>query len=143
MRSPDAETTRTPAGDVGRRGDASPVCGTERFEALEEVYDAAVPIDKIADDAPLSAMDGVLKDYVEKCNELGTDDALLAAYRRFCPLVADLRESLAAAGECEGEGGVQQCIDGVSTFRAVVRKFLSEGERYDAVVKRQELTAGV
>ena len=113
--------------------------GAERFKALETVYAAQVPIDKIDEDAPLSAMDGVLKDYVEKCNEVDGDDALLAAYRRFCPLVAELRESLAAAGGCEGDD-VQQCIDGVSTFRGVVRKYLSEGARYDAVVKREELT---
>ena len=114
--------------------------GTERFEALETVYAASIPLDKIADDAPLSAIDGVLKDYVEKCNELDRDDALLAAYRRFCPLAADLREQLAAAGACEEASQVQSCIDGVTGFRAVVRRFLSEGARYDAVVKREELT---
>ena len=114
--------------------------GADRFKALETVYVAEVPIDKIADDAPPSAMDGMLKDYVEKCNALDTDDALLAAYRRFCPIVAELRESLAAAGGCEGEDGVQECIDGVSKFRGVVRTFLRDGKRYDAAVKREELT---
>lgn len=129
-----------PGGGTPASAETQSGLGTERFKALETVYAAAVPIDKIADDAPVSAMDRVLKDYVETCNALDADDALLAAYRRFCPIAADLRESLAAAGECEGEGEVQQCIDGVSTFRGVVRKFLSEGERYDALVNRAELT---
>lgn len=114
--------------------------GSERYEALEAVYRAAVPLDEIDDDASVSEFDPLLERYGKECNKLDADDALLGAYRRFCPLIGDLREQLTAIGACEDQTEVEPCLDGVRGFRGVARTFLREGPRYDGVVKREKLT---
>ena len=131
-------SAKTTAGGAGTQSGL----GSARYEALEAVYAAAVPLDQLDDDAPISEYNRVLENYGQKCEEeLDAEDGLLAAYRRFCPLVADLREQLTAAGTCEDESQIEQCRAGIQGFRVVVRKVLREGERYDRVVEATQLSA--
>lgn len=129
----DEDSADKPAAGVGTQSGL----GTERFKALEAVYAAAVPLDELDEDASVREFNKVLGEYGEECDKLAGTDALRTAYRRFCPLVAELREQLTAAGACEDAA---QCLEGVSGFRGVLRKFLAEGERYDRVVAQTKLT---
>ena len=107
--------------------------GSERMSARERVRR---PVALDGDDAEIGEYRPVLDEYRKECNKLDADDALLADFRRFCPLLADLQKR-SPRPAWRDEAQRQQCLDGVSGFRGVVRRFLREGERLDGVIERR------
>ena len=61
-------SAKTTAGGAGTQSGL----GSARYEALEAVYAAAVPLDQLDDDAPISEYNRVLENYGQKCRRSST-----------------------------------------------------------------------
>ena len=136
-------------GDGGddRRTEPAPNAGTssglgpERFEALEDVYVAALPIDELEDDEDVDprAFAAAARAAIAACEALAEDDPLLAAIRRQCPVVNEFTEQLLRIDRCEAETG-DACLAPIEDARASVRRFERLGRRADRVIARSQLT---
>jgi hypothetical protein len=114
--------------------------GAERFEALDAVYAAALPLDRFRGDASIDQGEfaAAARPTTTACNALDGGDRLLAAIRRLCPLLTELNEELLDVGACDASdpGACGRAID---EARATVRRFARLGRGTDRVIARAGL----
>lgn len=129
-----ARTGTTP----GATGSGSGL-GPERFEALDAVYVAQVPIDEVGVDAGPSALRNASAPLVEACEELDAGDRLLGPLRRVCPVLTRLAGQLAAFGRC-GSQGADACDELIADVRQTLRDFTRLSRQGDDAIRAAQLT---
>lgn len=107
--------------------------GTARFDALDAVYVAAVPIDELENekDPPGSAkFKAATGPFLEACDALDREDPLLGALRRGCPLLATFTEQSAAfEAACQSPTSCSAAISDVRTTLANLKRFIRSSDR--------------
>ena len=106
--------------------------GTARFDALDAVYAAAVPIDELENDKdPGSArFKAATGRFLEACDALDREDPLLGALRRGCPLLATFTEQSAGfEGACQSATSCSAAISEVRTTLASLKRFSRSSDR--------------
>ena len=114
--------------------------GPERFEALDAVYVAQVPIDEVGDDADPGAFEAATAPLVKACDELDAGDPLLGPLRRVCPVLTRFAEQLRGLGTCSSRGA-DACDDLIGDVRRTLRDFTRLSRRGDEAIRDAELTA--
>lgn len=119
------DSPKADAGKDSRLGEA-------RYDALEPVYTAAVPLDRFAGDGNLDAVKfrAASQPLLEACEALERDDALLGPIRRVCPIFAILTEQLAGfEGACKDETSCTSAVGDVRTTLASLQRFGRASDR--------------
>lgn len=129
-----ARTGTTP----GATGSGSGL-GRERFEALEAVYVAQVPIDELGDDADPGAFKAATAPLVKACDELAADDPLLGPLRRVCPVLTRFAEQLQGFGTCSSRGA-DACDELIGDVRRTLRDFTRLSRAGDDAIRDAKLT---
>lgn len=112
--------------------------GAERFEALDAVYVAQVPIDEVGDDADPAALKNASGPLVRACEQLDADDPLLGPLRRVCPVLTRFAEQLAGFGTC-GSEGAGACGELIGDVRRTLRDFTRLSRRGDEAIRDAQL----
>jgi hypothetical protein len=114
--------------------------GRERFEAIDDVYVASLPIDELRDDAAIDpdAFASATQRPIAACNALDRDDPLLGAVRRMCPLALQFSRQLLRFGAGE-DGDAGRCRDVVDELQGTITSFERLGRRADRAIARSGL----
>jgi hypothetical protein len=115
--------------------------GSERFEAIDAVYVASLPIDAFQGDATVDpdAFASATQPVIAACDALDRDDPLLGAIRRMCPLVLRFSEQLLGFGRCEDGGDADRCLDVIDDLQGTITSFKRLGRRADRAIARSDL----
>lgn len=129
-----ARTATTP----GAAGSGSGL-GPGRFEALDAVYVAQVPIDEVGDDADPGEFKAATAPLVKACDELDADDPLLGPLRRVCPVLTRFAEQLQGFGTCASRDA-DACDEHIGDVRRTLRDFTRRSSQGDDAIRDAELT---
>lgn len=119
------EAPKADAGKGSRLGEA-------RFDALDAVYAAAVPLDKLRDGtgADTAKFRVAAKPLLDACDALDRDDALLGELRRGCPLLVTFNEQSATiATACQDQASCAEAISAVRTTLATLQRLSRSADR--------------
>jgi hypothetical protein len=110
-----------------------------QFAALERVFAAAVPLDKLTrlDDAPQSKLDAATKTFVRACNQLSTRDPLLRPMRAGCPAITEINKATRDVGACSDTACLRRAI---TSARAALRHSVSASHTSDRAVNATHLS---
>lgn len=115
--------------------------GSERFEAIDAVYVASLPIDEFRDDATVDpeAFASATRPVIAACDALDRNDPLLGAIRRMCPLVLQFSQQLLSFGRCQDGGDAGGCLDVIDDLQGTITSFERLGRRADRAIARSDL----
>lgn len=123
----------SPSGDEGRPG-ATQRLTPAQYAALEDVYEAALPLDELRQTeqpASRSKLSSMAEPIVVACERLDGDEQPLRELRESC--LASIRLLLAqpAAGEC---GTAESCQAAIEETRAAIRAMVNASRAADRAV---------
>lgn len=116
--------------------------GAERFEALEAIYEARLPLDQVEDaatSAQIREVGAIYSEVAVECERLATDDAdkLLTAMIERCPLAAELGEGVTDSRLC---GSRRECLTAVRALRARTARAVPAAREVDRELKAAKVS---
>lgn len=116
--------------------------GAQRFEVLEAILEARLPLDQVQDattPAQIRELGAIYSEVAAECERLETDDAdaLLTATVELCPLAAELGEGLADSRLCSSR---RECLTTVRALRTRTARAVSAAREVDRELKASKVS---
>jgi hypothetical protein len=128
----------TAAGASARLATIHRLTGAE-FAAIERVFVAALPLDKLGDDSKPSEIEAATSKAHNACLKLSTRDPLLRALRAGCPALSAFTEVNAEVGACSDAACLKRAL---GRARTALGKAVSGNRTSDRGVNATRLAAG-
>lgn len=125
--------TASPKADAGKDSGL----GVKRFDALDRVYAAALPLDRYQAEKDFSGarFRQETKPLLQACEALPEDDVLMRAMRSGCPLLTEFVQQESDIGACDS---IAECKRSMRSFRSFVNRMLAVSRRGDRAVAAEK-----
>lgn len=138
----DGDRSSASARDDEERPPATGRLTPRQYTALEDVYEAALPIDELEppeEPASQSELEAIAKPVVAACETLDGDDRLLRELRAACLAAMRLLVSSAGVSNC---GAAHSCRQAIEGMRAAARDVVASSRASDRVIAAARLAPG-